>query len=315
VKRNLHQAVDLYLKTRRSFGFALVQVGVQLRSFARYAQRVGHTGPLTTSLAIQWAQQPQQCTRSYWALRLDIVRHFAQFWLAYEPRTEIPPADRFGPISRRRAVHIYTRQELGALLEAGSEVGRVHPLRARTFCALVGLLDCTGLRIGEALGLLDRDIDWSAGVLTIRHAKNGHARLIPLQSSTLEALQRYRILRDKAIEPALAPRFFVTFRGSPLGYHGVSAIFRKLCRRLGWTQPPVPRLHDLRHTFAVRTLLAWYRSGQPVGPKLWTLSTYLGHQHLADTYWYLSAVPELMQLCQERFATAQTWASGGMDHD
>jgi integrase len=179
----------------------------------------------------------------------------------------------------------------------------------------MGLLDCTGLRIGEALRLSDQDIDWSAGVLTIRHAKNGHQRLIPVQPSTLQALQRYRTLRDKATGPDLTPRLFVTFRGRPLGYFGVVIAFRQLCRRLGWTQPPVPRLHDLRHTFAVRTLLAWYRSGQPVGPKLWTLSTYLGHRHPADTYWYLTAVPELMQRCQERFATAQAWAGGGRGHD
>ncbi len=315
MKMNLAQAVDLYLKTRRRFGFGLVQAGVELGSLVRYAQQVSHTGPLTTSLAIQWAQAPRQCARSYWARRLEIVRSFAQFWLAYEPRTEIPPAGWFGWLSRRRAVHVYTRQEIGALLEAAADLGRVHPLRGWTFCALVGLLDCTGLRIGEALGLCDQDIDWSAGVLTIRHAKGGHARLIPVESSTLEALQRYRTLRGKAIGPARVSRFFVTFRGGPLGYFGVSGAFRKLCRRLGWTQPPVPRLHDLRHTFAVRTLLAWYRSGQPIGPKLWTLSTYLGHRHLADTYWYLTAVPELMQLCQERFATAQAWASTGGDHD
>jgi len=245
-------------------------------------------------------------------LRLDIVRRLAEFWLAYEPRTEIPAQGSFGPIYQRRAVHIYSSEELGALLEASAELGRLHPLRASTFCALVGLLDCTGLRIGEALGLSDGNIDWSAGVLTIHYAKNGHARLVPVLPSTLEALGRYRTLRDKAIGSGVASRFFVTFRGEPLGYFGVSAAFRKLCRGLGWTQPPIPRLHDLRHTFAVRTLLGWYRSGEPIGPKLWTLSTYLGHRHLADTYWYLSAVPELMQLCQERFATAQTWASEGM---
>lgn len=314
MKMDLHQAVDLYLETRRSFGFALVQVGVELRSLVRYADRIGHTGPLTTSLAIQWAQEPQQCARNYWAARLGVVRQFARFWLAYEPRTEIPPGDWFGPAYRRRA-HIYTQQELGALFEAASDLGWIHPLRGWTFCALVGLLACTGLRIGEALGLCDQDINWSGGILTIRHAKNGHQRLVPVQSSTLEGLQRYRTLRDKATGPRLAPRLFVTFRGRPLGYFGVVIPFRKLCRRLGWTQSPVPRLHDLRHTFAVRTLLAWYRSGKPVGPQLWTLSTYLGHRHLADTYWYLSAVPELMQQCQERFAAAQTWASGGRKHD
>ena len=314
MKMDLSQAVDLYLKTRRGFGFALVQVGVELGSLIRYAQEIAHTGPLTIALAMQWAQQPKQCAPSYWALRLEIVRRFAQFWLAYEPGTEIPAQGCLGPLYRRRPVHIYSPEEIGTLLEAASDLGRVHPLRAPTFCTLVGLLDCTGLRIGEALGLTDRDIDWSAGLLTIRHSKNGHTRLVPVHPSTVEALGRYRTVRTKAMGAAVAPRFFVTFDGKPLGYFGVSAAFRKLCQSLGWTQSPVPRLHDLRHTFAVRTLLAWYRSGESVGPKLWTLSTYLGHRHLADTYWYLTVVPELMQLSQERFALAQTWASGGVAH-
>jgi integrase len=314
VKMNLAQAVDLYLKTRRSFGFALIQVGVELRSLIRYAEQMDHTGPLTTGLAIQWAQQPKQCAPSYWALRLEIVRRFAEFWLAYEPRTQVPTPGCLGPLYPRRAVHIYSAEEVGTLVAAASALGRVHPLRASTFSTLIGLLDCTGLRIGEALGLCDQDIDWSAGLLTICHAKNGHTRLVPVQPSTVEALQRYRSVRTQAIGSAAAPRFFVTAEGKPLGYFGVNMAFRQLRRNLGWTQAPVPRLHDLRHTFAVRTLLTWYRNGEPVGPKLWTLSTYLGHRHLAHTYWYLTAVPELMQLCQERFATAQIWASEGGAH-
>jgi integrase len=315
MKKDLRHAVEQYLSTRRSFGFALVKDGFELHGLIRYAEQIGHTGPLSAQLAIRWAQQPKQADRLYWAVRLDIVRRFARFWIAYDSRTEIPPGDLFGPTCRRRAVHVYTRPQIAALLKAASELGQDHPLRGRTFCTLLGLLDCTGLRIGEALGLGDQDIDWSTGVLTIRHAKYRRVRLIPVQSSTLQALQQYRASRDAAIGTPLTTNFFVTIRGKRLGYTGVSAVFRSLCRRLGWTREPIPRLHDLRHTFAVRTLLKWYRSGQAVQSKLWTLSTYLGHRHLADTYWYLSAVPELMQLCQQRFATAQTWASGGMDHD
>jgi integrase len=315
VKKNLHPAVECYLATRRSFGFALVNAGIELHGLIRYAEQVGRTGSLTAQLAIQWARQPQAADRVYWAIRLNMVRRFAQFWLAYDPQTEVPPADWFGPARRRRAVHVYTAQERGRLLAAAAELGQVHPLRGRVFCALLGLLDCTGLRIGEALGLTDQDVDWAAGVLTVRHAKYGHARIIPVQASTLEALRHYQTLRNQALRPRVASAFFVTLGGQPLGYSGVSHVFRDLSRRLGWTQPPVPRLHDLRHTFAVRTLLNWYQSGQPVEPKLWTLSTYLGHRHLADTYWYLTAVPELMQLCQQRFATAQAWASEGTNHD
>jgi integrase/recombinase XerD len=161
MKKNLRHAVQHYLATRRSFGFALVKDGFELRSLIRYAERTGHNGPLTAALAIRWAQQPKQAERLYWATRLGIVRRFAQFWIAYDSRTEIPPRALFGPTCRRRAVHVYSRQEIVALLNAASELGRDHPLRGSTFGTLLGLLDCTGLRIGEALGLSDQDIDSS----------------------------------------------------------------------------------------------------------------------------------------------------------
>lgn len=311
MNRSLRQAVECYLATRRRFGFALVGEAYQLHALVRYAARIGHRGPLTAQLARRWAQLPKGKDRYCWALRLGIVQRFARFWMAYDPRTEIPEPEWLGPSYRRRAVHVYSRPEIATLLGAAADLGREHPLRGRTFCTLLGLLDCTGLRIGEALGLTNPAIDWSAGVLTITHAKRGHARLIPVQASTLEALDRYRTLRDRVIGSERTPRFFVSLRGKPLAYTSVSAVFRGLCRQLGWIQEPIPRLHDLRHTFAVRTLLGWYRSGEAIPAKIWSLSTYLGHQHLAHTYWYLSAVPELMHLCQQRFATAQAWASGG----
>ena len=311
MNRSLRQAVECYLATRRRFGFALVGEAYQLHALVRYAARIRHRGPLTAQLARRWAQLPKRKDRYCWALRLGIVRRFARFWMAYDPRTEIPEPEWFGPSYRRRAVHVYSRPEIATLLGATADLGREHPLRGRTFCTLLGLLDCTGLRIGEALGLTNPAIDWSTGVLTITQAKHGHARLIPVHASTLEALDRYRTLRDRVIGPERTSRFFVSLRGKPLAYTSVSAVFRSLCRQLGWVQEPIPRLHDLRHTFAVRTLLGWYRSGEAIPPKIWSLSTYLGHQHLAHTYWYLSAVPELMHLCQQRFATAQAWASGG----
>ncbi len=314
MKMKLTQAVDFYLQTRRRFGFALVQTGVELRSFVRYTQNIGHTGPLTAGLAADWAKLPRRCHPGYWAYRLGIARRFAEFWRAYEPRTEIPDRNGFSQRYRRRPVHIFSPEELKKLMEASAQLDRVHRFRGSTFRILVGLLYGTGLRIGEALNLRDQDIDATKEVLTIRQAKCGHTRVVPVQASTLEALQGYRALRQKTFGSGAASRFFVDFRGKPLGYHGVSAVFRELCRGLGWTDSPVPRLHDLRHTFAVRTLLGWYRNGGAMGPKLWILSTYLGHRHLADTYWYLTAVPELMQLCQERFAAAQTWASEGGVH-
>ena len=315
MKIELAQAVEFYLETRRSFGFELAASGRLLRSFVRYAQETGHTGPLTAALALQWAQQPQQASQPYLALRLQATRLFAQFWQAYDPETEIPPAGYFGSGSHRRAVHIYSRTELGQLLQSAASLQYPHPLRGQTLSALFALLDCTGLRLGEALGLVDQDVDWAAGVLTIQHAKGGHKRLIPVHASTLEALQRYRTVRDQALGSILAPRFFVSYRARPVPPCTVEYGLRQIRRRLGWNQRPVPRVHDLRHTFAVRTLLGWCQSAEPIEPKLWTLSTYLGHQHPAYTYWYLTAVPELMELAQQRLATAQAWASGGTAHE
>ncbi len=177
--------------------------------------------------------------------------------MAFDPRTEIPPAGYFGPTVRRRAGPVYRPEEITKLLEATTDLGAHHPVRAATFRTLFGLLACTGLRIGEALSLTDADLDEAAGVLPIRHAQYGHARWVPVPGSTREALQHYRTMRERATGSRLTSAFFVTVRGQPLGYTAVSAVFRSLCRRLGWTQPPVPRLHDLRHTFAVRTLLDW----------------------------------------------------------
>ena len=307
MKASLRAAVQHYLKTRRLLGFTLAKEGVELQGLVRYAASRHHTGPLTAQLAIDWAQQPRQADRLYWASRLDIARRFAVFWIAYDPRTEIPPRGLFGPTFRRRAVHVYTTQQIGALLAATAEVGRIHPLCAHTLRTLLGLLACTGMRIGEALGLADSDLDWGTGVLTIRHAKYGHARLVPLAPCALAALHRYQSARHKALGSGKAPRFFVNLYGRALGYKPVSRIFRRLTRQVGWTQTPVPRLHDLRHTFAVRTLLHWYEGGEPIEPKLWTLSTYLGHVDLHSTQCYLTLTPELLAEANRLF---QNWVYG-----
>jgi integrase/recombinase XerD len=314
MKSDLVRAIELYLQTRRSFGFGLIASGHILRSFARYVEETGHHGPLTVAVALQWARQPQHASRPYLSLRLQTVRLFAQFWQAYDPKTEVPPTGYFGTSSHRRAVHIYSQPELQQIFQCAARLHYPHPLRGQTLGALFALLACTGLRLGEALGLTDEDIDSAAGVLTIRHAKGGHTRLIPVHPSTVEALHRYRAVRDQSMVRS-APRLFVTCRGRRVPRCSVEYGFRQIRRELGWNQRPVPRVHDLRHTFAVRTLLAWYQSAQPIEPKLLTLSTYLGHQHPAYTYWYLTAVPELMELSQKRFAAAQTWASGGTPHE
>jgi len=248
VKMDLAQAVDLYLETRHRFGFALTQVGVELRSLVRYAQQINHTGPLTTALAMQWAGQPGRCAPAYRALRLDIARRLAEFWLAYEPGIQVPPRGCFGPLYRRRTVHIYSREEVRALLEAASDLGRVQPLRAASFRTVIGLLDCTGLRIGEALGLTDGDINWSAGVLTIRRAKNGRIRLIPVQSSTLEAGPVSRPIHPPTLATASPPQLSPRLANNPApGHSGPS--------RVRGPQPPPNRAATSAIFDSILTLL------------------------------------------------------------
>jgi integrase len=237
----------------------------------------------------------------WWAYRLNTVRRFARFWVAFDSRTEVPPAGLFGPAKRRGPVHIYTGQEIAALLAAAEQLGPAQGWRGCLYRTLLGLLACTGLRISEALALTDQDVDCSSGLLTVRRAKGGQSRCLPLQASTVSALLAYRQLRQRAVPEPKGPAFFLTAKGTPPAYAQVAAVFRKLCWGLGWKREPLPRLHDLRHTFAVNCLIRWHQQNQEVGQKILTLSTYLGHRQVSDTYWYLTAVPQLLNLSSKRF--------------
>lgn len=294
----LAQAVAFYLQQRRQLGFKLKEDGQILGQLVGYAGKHAHRGPLTQALALAWAQAPAQANRLWWARRLDAVRRFAIFWRPFDPRTQIPPSGVFGPSYRRRAVRLYTAQEIAALMERALALG---PLRGLTFQTLIGLLACTGLRIGEALRLHDQDIDWTAGLLSIRHSKCGRSRCLPVQPSTLNALESYRRKRQKYLRQKDPSPLFVGQNGRAICYSQAAATFRGLRQHLGWTQQPTPRLHDLRHTFAVDCLIHWYRQGEEIAPKVLHLATYLGHSQIEGTYWYLSAVPELLALTHARW--------------
>lgn len=301
--QSLRKAVAYYLQTRRKLGFALVTDGIQLAGLVRYAEQVHHRGPLTVRLALNWAKLPQQANRLWWARRLDAARRFAQFWVAYDPRTQVPPRGFFGPSSRRGPVHLYTPQEIIALLEATRQLGPEGSWRPNLYRTLLGLLTCTGLRISEALALEDRDIDWQAGLLTVRCGKGGHARCLPLHASAIAALESYRQERQRTFAQPKSSAFFLSSWGRAPGYKHVSAVFRQLRKSLSWTQSPQPRVHDLRHTFAVRCLIQWHQNNQDVGQKILALTTYLGHRRLVHTYWYLSAIPQLLKITSQRFET------------
>jgi integrase len=294
--------IEDYLVFRRQLGFKLGTSGDELRLFARYADRTGHRGPLTIEMAVQWAKLPTEAKPAYWAWRLHAVRMFAQHRVLEDPRTEVPPPGLLGPMFRRGQPHIYSAEEIAALLRATRTLHR--RMRPHTCEALFGLLASTGLRVGEALELTRPHVDLTNGVLNIVKSKASKSRLVPLHASTVTALQRYTAIRDRVHPKPKCDAFFLTDRGTALSYQRVTVTFRELRRKLGWRASlgkPLPRVHDLRHTFAVRALLHWYEAGANVDEKIAALSTYLGHINPTSTYWYLTAVPELMAIGCRRF--------------
>jgi len=296
--------VDDYLAVRRGLGFSLEAPAWLLYDFARYADRLGHRGPLTTELAVRWALSSRSGDPAQAARRLAAVRQLMRFRALLEPATEVPPAGLLGRVPHRRRAHIYSEAELAALLEQASRLLPRRGLRPRTYVAFFSLLAATGLRLSEACRLERGDVDLDAGVLTIREGKFRKARLVPLHPSATEALTRYAAERDRCRGTGEPGRFFRTERVPALTAAAVEKTFSRIRQRLGWSaegRAGRPRIHDLRHTFAVRRLLCWYEEGADLERKLLALSTYLGHAKVSDTYWYLTGVPELLAIAAQRF--------------
>ena len=298
----LRKAVHNYLAMRRALGFKLRDAGVGLSDFVVFLQRQ-RASSITIELALQWATQPSHHQPADWAKRLTWVRGFARHWSATDPRTEIPPWGLLPHRPGRARPYLYTADEIERLLKAAKSLPSRQGLRGLTYRCLFGLLAVTGLRISEALALARQDVDLQQAVLTIRHSKFGKSRLVPLHCSTQRVLWQYAERRDLMLGSDATARFLVSDRGRPLESSTVRRTFYQLSRQTGLRSPADhhgPRLHDFRHRFAVQTLIEWYRSGQDVERRLPILSTYLGHAHVSDTYWYLSACPELMGLAKLR---------------
>ena len=303
----MHARVEAYLAARRSRGFDLRIAGRQLLGFARFADHAGHRGPLTVAIAVRWAQSARRATRLTWARRLQVLRPFMKYRAPFETGTEIVPSNLFGPVSRRLVPHIYTEAEIRTLLDAAAQLRSVTGLRLRphTYATLFGLLASTGLRISEALALTPTDVDLSTAALTVRQTKFRKSRLVPLHPTTVAALKQYAEARRRRVSDRRIETFLISDRGTPLGDRMVHHTFASLRARLGWIgrgDYALPRVHDLRHSFVCRTLVRSYQQPQGVDHVIDLLSTYVGHASVADTYWYVTAIPDLLALAGQRFA-------------
>lgn len=300
----LEQALEDYLSVRRSLGYQLRQPAGLLRNFVAFLQAEG-ASRITTELALRWAIQPTAVEPYRWAARLGMVRRFAAWYSATEPRTEIPPAGLLPYRRRRKPPHIYSDEQIERLLGRTQQLPSSSGLRARTYATLFGLLVATGMRVNEALGLDRPDVDLKVGILHIRRTKFGRSRYVPVHPTTVAALRKYAEIRDRLFPAPPTTAFFIAEHGERITTAMAEYTFAKVSQQVGLRAPAKhhgygPRLQDMRHRFAARTLIHWYRAGLDVEREFPKLSTYLGHVHVTDTYWYLEAVPELLQLATER---------------
>ena len=294
----LSDHVAHYLRLRRALGYKLERAGHLLPQLVGYLEAAG-SATLTTDLAIRWARLPATAHPNHWAARLTVARGFARYLQTIEPATEVPPDAVFPARKHRPAPYLWSPHDIGRLLD-GARALRP-PVRAVTYEALFGLLAVSGMRVGEALGLDRDDVAFDTGVITIRHAKFDRPRLVPLHPTTTAALHAYATQRDRLRPTPASTAFFVSSVGTRLNRSDVAKTLRQITTAMGLrTDTDHPTPHQLRHSFAVRTLIDWHRSGVRVDEHIATLSTYLGHVSPADTYWYLSASPELMGLAADR---------------
>jgi integrase/recombinase XerD len=305
----LRQSIKEYLAMRRSLGYKLRETGTGLLDFAAFMER-RRASYITQALALAWAQKPTNVQPSQWTSRLTVIRQFARYRSAIDPRTQIPALGLLPFKTKRARPYLYSNTEIGQLLQATLNM----PLspKHRGPCALLpwvyyclfGLLSVSGLRLGEARSLELKDVDLKAGVLTIRGAKFGKDRLVCLHASTCKVLADYIARRQRhwAGRP-VSSYLFVSSWGNRLDTGAIHRAFYSASRQIGLrgaSDSHGPRLHDFRHRFATTTLVNWYRSGQEPERRLPLLSAFLGHVHVSDTQWYLSASPELMREAMRR---------------
>jgi integrase len=301
----LRAALEQYLSIRQGLGYKYQHQAQRLADFVIFMEQQG-AATITTKLALAWATLPAERHAS-WTLRITDVRGFARHVAQIDPNTEVPPTGIMPPV-KRATPYVYSEWEIKALLTAALALPPPNGLRRWTYHTLFGLIAVAGLRLSEALSLQGNDVDLEEGVLTVRQSKFGKSRLVPVHSTTCVALRHYAVLRDATLGSSAGPHFFVAKRGGGLLPQHIYPVFCRLSREIGLRHigdHSGPRIHDLRHSFAIRTVLGWYRDGLEVEQQLPRLATYLGHTSVRDTYWYLSACAPLMEQVLKRLE--QRW--------
>jgi integrase/recombinase XerD len=296
----LQESLSDYLQIRRRLGFEMPQDGRLLEGFVEFLEQAG-APRITAELTLAWARLPVDVHPHRWRQRLSVARGFARHLATIDPTSEVPSKDLLPGHRPRIAPYIYTEEEIAALMAAAR---KLRPrLRGVRHATLIGLLAVTGMRPGEAVGLDRHDVDLKNGVVGIRAGKQQKQREVPLHATTVSALREYARLRDACIREPSTPAFFVSARGHRMGREELNRTFTKLVGEVGLDGRGArarPRPHDLRHAFAVNTLLGWYRAGEDIDRRMPLLSTFLGHVDPASTFWYLEAVPELLELVSRR---------------
>jgi len=302
----LREAIQQYLSLRRSLGFKLIKVESTLRSFVAFAERDA-ASHITTDLALRWVKLSTAKEPATLADRLNIVRRFAIWRSAADVHTEVPPKNLMPYRYHRKPPYIYSDEEIESLVGTARKLPSPKGLRGPTYATLFGLIAATGMRISEAVSLDRQDVDLKDKLLSIRESKFRKSRLVPVHVTTRDALSDYANSRDQVLHRLQSVAFFVSERGTRVTAWAARDNFAVVSRRIGIRKKIKgkrvgcgPRLHDMRHRFAAKTLVDWYRAGINVGREIHKLSTYLGHAHVNDTYWYLEAVPELLELATQK---------------
>ena len=305
MKKDMLSHIQGYLSYRRALGYKLEMDERMLRAFYRFASKRGYKGPMKRTWVEEFAAAPADVNPAYHAIRLRILHDFAKHWAVFDQRVEVPfrRIEQMG--YRRAAPRIYTDEEVQMLMAAArcSHVDRGIP--GDTHATIIGLMACSGIRTGEAAALRKCDVDWDQSLLRIRQSKGRPLRLVPLHHTAMTALDSFAELRDQCFPRPANDHFFLSKFGTAMTAKSIAATFYRVRYRSGISIPlrdRAPRPYDLRHTFACNCLLRWLREGADLSRSMHTLATYLGHEDLDETYWYLSGIPSLMELVGERFA-------------